>query len=153
MRLLVPVDGSAAAQHAVRHALWLAHDRAEAVIVLLNVQSRETLDLSEIRAEAGDERAIAASRSTKALRNAIRACEESGVRFETRAEFGPIPETIVRTAKMVHADQIVMGTRGLGEVGSLVLGSVALHVVHKARMPVTLVKKTSRPEQQRKIGD
>lgn len=145
MKLLVPVDGSAAAQHAVTHALWLAYGRPEATIVLLNVQNRETLGLSETHAETEDEHRIAATRSAKTLRNAVRACEEAGVRFETRMEFGLICETIIRTANEVRADQIVMGTRGLGRLGSLVVGSVATGVVHQARVPVTLVKKSRRP--------
>jgi nucleotide-binding universal stress UspA family protein len=34
----------------------------------------------------------------------------------------------------------VMGTRGLGPVQSLLLGSTALKVIHLAEVPVTLVK-------------
>ncbi len=33
-----------------------------------------------------------------------------------------------------------MGTRGMGAVGSLVMGSVAQKVVHRSPVPVTLVK-------------
>jgi len=33
-----------------------------------------------------------------------------------------------------------MGTRGLGPIGSLLLGSVATKVIHLAKTPVTLVK-------------
>jgi nucleotide-binding universal stress UspA family protein len=37
-------------------------------------------------------------------------------------------------------DQVVIGSRGLGAIGRLVLGSVATKVAHLARVPVTLVK-------------
>lgn len=37
-------------------------------------------------------------------------------------------------------DEIIMGTRGMGAVGNLVLGSVATKVVHLATVPVTLVR-------------
>lgn len=40
-----------------------------------------------------------------------------------------------------HAcDAIVMGTRGMGAVAGLLLGSVAAKVVHVAQVPVTVVK-------------
>jgi nucleotide-binding universal stress UspA family protein len=39
-----------------------------------------------------------------------------------------------------QCEQIVMGTRGLGTVSNLVLGSVATKAIHLAKVPVLLVK-------------
>ena len=144
MKFLVPVDGSVAAYRAAAHALKLVQGRPESEVVLLNVQNRSTLGLSDIDVREYDEREIASRRSHKALRNAIKACEAAGIPFEVRAEFGPVCETIIRIAHEVHADQIVMGTRGLGRVTGLFLGSVATAVIHAADIPVTLVKKSAR---------
>jgi nucleotide-binding universal stress UspA family protein len=143
MRILVPVDGSAAAQHAVAHALWLAHGRAGGMIVLLNVQNRETLGLSDIDAHAEQELELAAMRSALELDDAVRTCEAADMPFEARAEFGPVAETIDRIAREDHADHIVMGTRGLGRVGGLLLGSVSTAVIRLTDLPVTLVKRTT----------
>ena len=153
MKLLVPVDGSAAAQRAVAHALWLVYARPEAEIELLNVQNREMLGLSDIDADTGNERDIASRCSAKALRRAIRDCEDAGIRFQARAEFGPTCETISRIAREIHADQIVMGTRGLGRVMGLLLGSVATGVIHMAHVPVTLVKNSTRPYRHELFAD
>lgn len=141
MRLLVPVDGSLAAQEAARYAVRLAQASPNSAIVLLNVQNHDTLGLSDIRAEIDTERSIAAAESAKILRDAARDCEAAGIVCETRAEFGPICDTIVEVAKDTAADQIVMGTRGLGRLGSLLLGSIAIGVIHMADIPVTLVKR------------
>ena len=142
MRIIVAVDGSTAANHAVAHALSLARDRPDTEIILLNVQSRETLEVSDIAAviTAGADKEVAAHQSKKALRRPIGLCREAAVKFETRAELGPIAETIVRIAHQIKADQIVMGTRGLGAWRGLFLGSVTAKVLQLARMPVTLVK-------------
>jgi nucleotide-binding universal stress UspA family protein len=47
---------------------------------------------------------------------------------------------IAQYAKEKGCDQIVMGTRGLGTVQGLLLGSVATKVIHLANVPVMLVK-------------
>jgi nucleotide-binding universal stress UspA family protein len=142
MRVLVPVDGSAPANRAVAHAVALASDKADALLILVNVQSRDTLDVSDISAVISREadRKAAAVRSRKALRKAIKICRQAPVAFETQAVLGPIAETIDRLARQLKADQIVMGTRGLGALHRLLIGSVATKVVQLAAIPVTLVK-------------
>jgi nucleotide-binding universal stress UspA family protein len=142
MRILVPVDGSAPANRAVAYSVALAHDKADALLILVNVQSSDTLDVSDFTAviSAEADRKAAAARSRKALRRAIAICRQAPVAFETHAELGPIAETIDRLARRLNADQIVMGTRGMGALRRLLVGSVATKVVQLARIPVTLIK-------------
>ena len=52
----------------------------------------------------------------------------------------PTATEIVRVAKLEGVDPIMMGTRGMGALGKLLLGSTANKVVHLAEVPVTLVK-------------
>lgn len=47
---------------------------------------------------------------------------------------------IARAARRLKCESIVMGTRGMGTIGNLFLGSVATRVIHLARIPVTLIK-------------
>ncbi|MEP7119188.1 MAG: universal stress protein, partial [Acidobacteriota bacterium] len=47
---------------------------------------------------------------------------------------------IAAQAEGLHCDALVMGTRGLGPVQSLLLGSITLKVIHLADVPVTLIK-------------
>jgi len=142
MRILVPVDGSAPANRAVAYASKLAAGRDDALITLVNVQGPETLEVSDVSAVMSrkTDRQLAAQRSKTALRKAVRICHDAQVKFETRVALGPIAETIDRLARQLDADQIVIGSRGLGAIGRLVLGSVATKVAHLARIPVTLVK-------------
>jgi nucleotide-binding universal stress UspA family protein len=55
-------------------------------------------------------------------------------------ERGELPEAIEAIARRIGCDLIVMGTRGMGAAGNLVLGSVATGVIRCADRPVTLVK-------------
>ena len=43
-------------------------------------------------------------------------------------------------AKRLGVDKIIMGTRGLGGLAGLLMGSVATDVIKNAPVPVTLVK-------------
>lgn len=54
--------------------------------------------------------------------------------------YGVIANEIVRVAKDRQVDQIVMGTRGMGAMGNLFLGSVAQAVIHQSPVPVLMVK-------------
>ena len=144
MKLLVPIDGSAASHCAVHFAVWLAGGRPNARVVLVNVQNRDTLGISDIDAQATHEFEIAAQRSDKLLHAAEGVCDKAGVACETHAAFGPVAETILRIAGETHADQIVMGSRGLGPLRGALLGSVTSQLIHAAGIPVTVVKKGTR---------
>ncbi|MDU0825964.1 MAG: universal stress protein [Negativicoccus succinicivorans] len=49
-------------------------------------------------------------------------------------------ETILTVADELNADLIVIGSRGLGSVKGLVLGSASKYVLHHATRPVLVVK-------------
>lgn len=142
LRILVPVDGSAPSLRAVDQALKLVAGRDNAEIILLNVQGPETVEVSDISAVISlkGDRERAARQSRQALRKAVARCEEANVRVTTRAELGPVAETIAEQTRLLGVDQIVMGSRGLGALGRLFLGSVATKVARLVRVPVTLVK-------------
>jgi nucleotide-binding universal stress UspA family protein len=141
LRIVVPVDGSAPANRAVAHALSLVAGRPDGEIIV-NVQNAQTLDISDISAvmTVEPDRRVAVRQSRSALRRAVALCRKAQGKFVTRAEIGSPAETIDRIAREVRANQIIMGTRGLGSLGNLLLGSVAARVVKLSQVPVTLVK-------------
>jgi nucleotide-binding universal stress UspA family protein len=51
---------------------------------------------------------------------------------------GPPAAAIMRAAEANEADEIFIGSRGLGRVRAL-LGSVAHDVIHRANCPVTVI--------------
>jgi len=53
---------------------------------------------------------------------------------------GRTADLILETAASTRADLIVLGSRGLSEIQSLLLGSVSYRVVHEAKCPVLVVK-------------
>jgi nucleotide-binding universal stress UspA family protein len=78
--------------------------------------------------------------AAEALREAVITCREAGTSYVTRTERGGVATTIDRVARDEEVQQIFMGTRGLGGVRGLLLGSVATQLLHLVDVPVTLVK-------------
>lgn len=140
-KILVPMDGSPAAQRALEFAIPLVLQNEENSLVLIHVQNLGSLDIAGFSATMPDFIANAASQaSIDALCDAEQKCENFHVVFKSIARAGPIAATIAEVAREEGIGQIVMGTRGLGGFQGLVLGSVATQVIHLADTPITLIK-------------
>ena len=138
-KLLIPVDGSKNCDRAIGHVINLAKEHAPVEVHLLNVQppfsgdiatfiDKKTLD--DFREEQG----------TKVLQSVRAALDDAEVAYTSHIGVGDIAETIVSYVREHNIDEVVMGTRGLGSIGSLLLGSVATKVIHLSPAPVTLIK-------------
>ena len=139
-KALVAVDASAAAHRAVRHLVALASVHPLIEAVLLNVQPEvDSRGLHSIEQREGVE-AVEESRGGDILQKGCQVLKAAGVTFTPIIEIGPAAETIARVAREKGCDGIVMGTRGLGAVSSILLGSVSSHVLHLSELPVTLIK-------------
>jgi nucleotide-binding universal stress UspA family protein len=142
MKLLLPVDGSEAAGRAVDHVIRSLRRYRDAVeIHLLNVQ-RPIPYGQRVASVLGHERIAQYHREEglAALAAARAKLDAAGVRYEHHIGVGDEAEVICQYAREKEVDQIVMGTRGLGAVSSLLLGSVATKVIHCSPVPVLLVK-------------
>jgi len=139
--LLVPVDGSPSAGRALQFALAQARRNADTELLLLHVQLPVQV-YGEIAVYVGDAKAreMAAEHSHELLDPAVAVARGAGVPHRQRLVEGEVAAAIARVAHEEGCESIIMGTRGLGPVASLVLGSVALKVVHLVDVPVTLVK-------------
>jgi len=75
-----------------------------------------------------------------ALEPARQRAQAAGLEHAVHIGVGDPGEAIARYAAETHCRRICMGTRGLGSVTGMVLGSVATKVVHLSDVPVLLVK-------------
>jgi nucleotide-binding universal stress UspA family protein len=66
--------------------------------------------------------------------------ESAGVAFDVHVSIGNPAEVITNFTREHHCDLIVMGTRGMGTIKNLLLGSVASKVIHLAETSLLLVK-------------
>ena len=76
------------------------------------------------------------------------------IAYHSRIENGDPVDVICRCAQETDADLVIVGSRGLGNVGALVLGSVSEKVVRKSTRTVMVVKDvTSGNSDWEKIGN
>jgi nucleotide-binding universal stress UspA family protein len=77
---------------------------------------------------------------TKSLVTSTKLLDKAKVPYHAHVLVGEIAHTIVKHAQSSSCKTIYMGTRGMSAISNLVLGSIAIKVVHLADVPVMLVK-------------
>jgi len=139
-RILLAVDGSPSSASAAAYVNALSVARMAVEVRILNVQLpivsgnvRRFLSQETIENYWQKE-------SEPVLAGARLGIQKAGLKWETQMRVGHPADTIVKDARHWGATRIVMGTRGRSTLGSVVLGSTALRVLHLSDIPVTLVK-------------
>lgn len=140
MKILLPVDGSEAALHAVRHALALVREGLGASFVLVNVQPPANLYEAMTAHDPDVIREVRASAGADLLAPAEALLDDAGLPYESEVAGGDPEHVIVEVAERYGCDAIVMGARGVGDLHALVLGSVSHAVVQHSPVPVTVVR-------------
>lgn len=139
-KVLIAVDGSEHANHAIEAVARLPHEAGALEVVLVNVSN--PVYYGELPPSVLQD--VELARCTLQERLLEEAAQRARARGLTvvgvHGTSGPVAMEIVGLARQTGADQIALGTRGMGAVGSLFLGSVALGVVHRSPVPVLLVK-------------
>jgi len=139
-KVLVPIDGSENSLHAVDMVIKAIAEGRQFDVHLLNVQPQIVSGHARmyLRKDLIDE--YYGEEAQKALQSAKDRLDKVGIPYTTSHQVGNAPEAIAKYVKSKGCEQIVMGTRGLGSVQSMMLGSVATKVLHLVDVPVTLVK-------------
>ncbi len=140
MKILLPVDGSAAALAAVQHALCLVDAGLSAEMVLVNVQ--EPASLYEV-VTAHDVAVIENVRSDAGadlLAPAEAMLDAAGMSWQSEVAGGQPATLLVELLENYGCDMVVMGARGLGDDDAGGLGSVAESVLVHSPVPVTVVR-------------
>ena len=140
MKLLLAVDGSDCSNRAVDYLIKLLKSYKDGVeLHLLNVQGPVSGNVSSfISGDAINK--FHQEEAMKELQGAMRKLDAAKVTYRHHIGVGEPAEVIAGYAGEKGCDQIIMGTRGMGSVSNLVLGSVATKVIHLAPVPVLLVK-------------
>ncbi len=143
MTVLLATDGSDCAGVAVDLVRAIGWPPGSVIHVVTVV---EHAALADVSAEGGHEAAESGSASVNdearaELDRAARSLDETGARIETAVLTGRPGSAIVDKATGIRADLIVVGSRGHGTIGSMVLGSVSAEVADHAPCPVLVARR------------
>lgn len=141
MKILVPFDGSDNALRALRQVIdrrdWY---REQPEVHVVNVQFPVASGAVKMFISSDQLRDYYEEEGEKALERAREVLDASGVPYHARVAVGDVAATLAQYATDQGCELIAMGTRGMGALGNVLLGSVASKVIHLAAQPVLLVK-------------
>lgn len=144
--VLIPLDGSAAAEEIFEPALALAAEGARIILLRVvapafDMGSPYVMRSVHVDAETTRERRIQAE---DALAHAAQRLRARDAVVTTTTTVDPVPaDAILGLAEDQGVDCIAMATRGLGGWSRVVLGSTADKVVRAASLPVLLLRPES----------
>ena len=140
LKILLAMDGSDHSTRVIDTVVKLAAEWKAPSLHVLNVQD-EPVVYGEVAIYVSPEKAreYALEAGQKVLARVTERLGQLGLPFTSEVAIGDTAPTIVRLAAERGCDLIVMGTRGMGAIASMVLGSVACKVVHLTNIPVLLV--------------
>lgn len=127
---LVAVDGSDNALRAVTYTVHQAREMIACAVHLIHVQPWLSKEAAEVELE---HRALGVTARPRALLDA------AGLPWRLHVVMGDPAERIFDQVTRLNASTIVIGSRGLNALESLVFGSVAYKVVHRSPIPVIVV--------------
>jgi nucleotide-binding universal stress UspA family protein len=141
MKIMLPVDGSEPALHAVRHALALVDNGLRASFVLINVQEPPSLYEVVVAHDAEVIEQLRGAAGADLLQGAEALLDAAGVNYESEVAGGEATHLIIDLVENYGCDAVVMGARGMGDPDAGGFGSVAEQLLLHSPVPVTLVRR------------
>lgn len=139
MKIIVPTDFSANADHALKYASLLSKT-INAKLILLHVYTPPITKGSITYPLIGEDIHVMVREATEKLQIISGALsEEYGIGCQLRVRVGIPVEEIVLEVEATRAELIVMGTRGASGLGKVLFGSNTASVMEKAISPVLIV--------------
>lgn len=139
-KILVTFDGSANALRAVHYAATVAIEAPGVEIILLHVLDPMTFKSQAALLSPDELSRFCPVEAAHVIDPAREILDLAGVGYTVRCRVGAAAGAIASEVYESQCDAVIMGTRGMGAIANMMVGSVASHVVHLVHVPVTLIK-------------
>ncbi len=139
-KILVPLDGSALAEHALGHAEEIARGTGAEILLVQSINITVPV-APEAVFIAGDEAIEEVTKASgKYLETIAAPLRTAGFTVRTMVDDRPPTDAILHAADREGVDLIVMSSHGRSGFSRLVMGSVAESVLHATRRTMVLVR-------------
>ncbi|EHQ36214.1 universal stress protein [Methanoplanus limicola] len=136
-KILLASDGSDNAERAAKEAAGLAEELSSQIIL---TYITGTPPQSKLVKDNFDVHKVLKDDAEKKIKQTISALTEKEIPYTLKVAIGDPADEIIRIAEKEKADLIILGSRGLGTIKGVVLGSVSRKVTHSAECPVMIIK-------------
>ena len=135
-KVLMATDGSEASKAAIKYYLDRASKNTEFILLTVTAAPRDP------RADPTDKIAIQRGQMWERHNDSIRFVKQLRQDLNVKPIFkeGNASDIIADTADEEDVDLIIMGSRGIGGIKSVLLGSTSKAVVDKCRKPILIIK-------------
>ena len=142
MKVLIAIDGSEPALHAVKYVgkLLGLMPLTPSFITLLSVHDDSGLRHAKAFVGQTTVADYLQDLSAKELEPARKLVETFGTEHDTVMRTGHVAQEIVECANVGEYDLVVLGAKGRSALADILIGSVAQQVLATAKAPVLLVK-------------
>ena len=137
-RILLAVDGSEHAARAAKVATEMAHCMKSAELRIVTSYDPIPPYLGEPNLQLAINNRL--DEAQEILKKTVKLVGNSNIDVHTEVIEGDAAEAIIEVANTRHSDVIIMGSRGLGRLAGLLLGSTSQKVVSHAPCPVLIVR-------------
>lgn len=134
-KILVALDGSKNSQRGLDMGINLAR-QFDTKLIGINVISN--IPKKYYKLDYPEKPLLIAA--DKIMESAKIRCAQNGILFEKKISFGEPGPEIIKFAKSLNFDIVIIGARGMSSIKEVFLGSVSNHVLHKSSIPVMIIK-------------
>ena len=143
--ILVPYDGSDHAREALKQAVDMAQNSENCTLHVASVCNMVAAVRKSDQASISEGKLTAelAEDSEMEARGALKEAEKlipQDLPANMIYEIGSPTQVLLEIAEKYNCDLIVMGSRGLGPIKGIFMGSVSSYLVSHAKVPVCIVK-------------
>ncbi len=138
-KILLATDGSKHSMKTVEQSVKLARKLEAEVTVLYVIEGNPQIGYDLFAAYKKTEAELEKS-AKKVLEKAAQPFQDQGITVNTRLEKGHPADIICEIAEKENFDYVILGSRGLGGIKEMLLGSVSNAVANCIKTSIIIIK-------------